>query len=249
MSVGAAKYFILLVVFIFIEITVFAQIVNGSLCLVGEPNPALNKELANYGDVINISLEDLDSGNCNIIFFTYFNEIPEEAMMIYDYTEKNYVFWIGKPPPISCINQKVAVHNISGVVRLNEYCKIDEKFTNLQVEIIKPLWISQIGTLKSKNENIEYPAILQSNGQKLVYFTYNVGETPSILECLIESVEKGEVDRMMGKLAQEGIPTERDMIQNDSGSYSIETKSMEEVMALACLLILIFVGSYLIWKN
>lgn len=255
MFISAGKYFALS---IFIAaVLLFIPAADASLsCVAGEPNPLLARELAKYGGAINVSWADLDSYkyNCSLIFFTYFSEVPDEAMKIYEYTDRNYVFWLGAPPPIPCMGSAAGAKNISGAVRLTEYCEITEPAVNLQMQLIRPQKLFRIGVLE--NENIAYPAILQSNGQKLIYFAYNAAETPGILECLIRSIENGDAEtkRIERRDSQENADVWQDAAQkaqNETGSenYPRGIRTVKDALMLACVLAILLFGGYLVWTN
>ncbi len=256
MFISAGKYFALSI-FVAAVLLFIPAADASSFCVAGDPNPMLTRELAKYGGAINVSWADLDSYNCSLIFFTYFNEVPDEAVKIYEYTDRNYVFWLGAPPPVPCIGPKTGVKNISGAVRLTEYCEIAEAAVNLQMEMISPQKLFRIGVLES--ENAAYPAILQSNGQKLIYFAYNAAETPGILECLIRSIENGDAEtkRIERRDSQENA----DMWQNTTlwqntaqnetgyGNYPRGIRTGKDAMMLACVLVILLFGGYLVWTN
>ena len=240
--------------FFFIFSAMFLQTVYGVPCMIGESNPTLQRELSIYGDVlVNVSWNDLASENCTLAVVSYFSDYPASEIDIYAYADKYYILWMGKLPPMPCTGQRIGTRNISGIIQLSKYCKISKRLDNTVFEVITPSLFFDVATMTDENEDFEYPAILQSNGQKIIYFAYNIGETPGILKCLLEGIESGSVEnkRLEMQSAQEnsGIIAET-IKQNMTAHNSYPTKiwTPGDILIFVCILIVLVFGGYLLWK-
>ncbi|MCK5476829.1 MAG: hypothetical protein KAI55_02830 [Candidatus Aenigmarchaeota archaeon] len=216
-----------------IVILLLANITNAEICITGQANELL-KDKIDYTNITSLSLSelhDINATNCNLLIFSYFDEIISlDKLDIYEYTANNYVFWLGNPPYIPCIEKNVVSINVSGMITLNEHCNISEKADNIEIKIIDSLEIQEIGTLYANGK--KYPVIFQSNGQNLIYFAYNAIETPDIMNCLINYA---------ANITGENVKSNE--------KYFETFKTHEDALPLIVILIILFIGGAIVWKS
>jgi len=214
-------------------VLILANTANAEICITGQANKMLEGKIS-YANITILSLPELDetnTANCDLMIFNYFDEMPQQDQLdIYEYTANNYVFWLGNPPFVPCIEQKAESINVSGMIVLNKYCNIIENITNLEIKITNPMGIQEIGAVYADGK--KYPIIFQSNGQNLIYFAYNAVETPDVLNCLIKYAANISGEKVSG-----------------NEEYLKISKTNNNILALVVVLLILFAGGAIVWKS